>query len=252
MDSPAPIRGLIERGLDRSTPVPLYFQIAKALESAIEGGEIPPGALLGNEVDLARSLGLSRPTLRRAMEYLADQGYIVRRRGVGTRVVQPKVRRPLELTSLFEDLSRTERKPRTEVLSLEVIGAPAPVARALGIPEQTPVTHLVRLRWAGPLPIAVLTNHVPAALVELTEAALTESGLYQLLRRAGAAPHSARQTIGARTATAREARQLDEPRGAALLTMERTAYDDHGAGIEFGTHIYAASRYSFELSLMSH
>lgn len=252
MGSNVPIRDVIERELDRSVPIPLYFQVAKALESAIESGEVAEGTLLGNEMDIAESLGLSRPTMRKAMEYLVDKGLIVRRRGIGTRVVQPKVRRPLELTSLFEDLSRTERKPKTEVLSLAVIEAPTSVAKALGVGEETRVTHLVRLRSAGELPIALMTNYIPASLVELNEHELVESGLYQLLRKAGVIPHSANQVIGARTATAKEARQLNEHRGAALLTMERTAYDDHGVAVEFGTHLYAASRYSFELSLMAH
>jgi DNA-binding GntR family transcriptional regulator len=208
--------------------------------------------LLPNEVELAHALNLSRPTMRRAMQYLVEQGFVVRRRGIGTRVVQPKVRRPLELTSLFEDLNRTDRKPRTDVLSLDVIEAPPEVAKALGTALATKVYKLVRLRWAGDLQIAVMTNYIPTALVELTAEDLERSGLYQLLRKAGVTLHSANQTIGARTATAREAALLGESRGAALLTMERTAYDDHGAAVEFGTHVYAASRYSFELSMMAH
>lgn len=58
--------------------------------------------------------------------------------------------------------------------------------------------------------------------------------------------------VGARTATAREPKLLSESRSAALLTMERTAYNDHGAAVEFGSHIYAASRYNFELGLLAH
>jgi len=63
--------------------------------------------------------------------------------------------------------------------------------------------------------------------------------------------HSATQVVGARSATAAEARVLEEPRGAALLTMQRVTYDDHGDVVEFGTHIYAASRYSFETHMLA-
>jgi GntR family transcriptional regulator len=249
---PPQVRGLVEPRIDRTSPVPLYFQVAKALEAAIESGDLAAGTLLANELDLARSLGLSRPTIRRAMQYLVDEGFVVRRRGVGTRVVQPKVRRPLELTSLYDDLSRTDRKPRTEVLSLDVVPAHGHVAKVLGLAEDAPATVVVRLRWAGETPIAVMTNYVPAELVELTRASLETQGLYQLLRQAGITLHSANQVIGARTATAQEAKRLGERRGAALLTMERIAYDDQGSAVEYGTHIYAASRYSFELSMMAH
>jgi DNA-binding GntR family transcriptional regulator len=63
--------------------------------------------------------------------------------------------------------------------------------------------------------------------------------------------HTASQSVGARNATAAESRLLDERRNAALLTMERTTYDDQGTPVEFGSHIYAASRYTFELDLLA-
>ncbi len=102
-------------GVDRSSPIPLYFQVSGFIEQAIESGQIPNGSLFANEIQLAEQLGLSRPTVRRAMQDLVDKGLIVRRRGIGTRVVQPKVRRPLELSSLFDDLagSGQKRQPRS-------------------------------------------------------------------------------------------------------------------------------------------
>jgi len=65
--------------LDRTSPVPLYFQVAQHLEQAIDQGELPPGSLLLNEVDFAEALSLSRPTMRRAIQSLADKGLVVRR-----------------------------------------------------------------------------------------------------------------------------------------------------------------------------
>ncbi|MFD7512815.1 GntR family transcriptional regulator, partial [Streptomyces sp. NPDC059853] len=90
--------------IDRGSPVPLYFQLSQQLEAAIEHGELLPGTLLGNEIDLAGRLGLSRPTVRQAIQVLVDKGLLVRRRGVGTQVVHSRVRRPLELSSLYDDL----------------------------------------------------------------------------------------------------------------------------------------------------
>ena len=237
--------------IDRSSPVPLYFQVAQHLESAIISGQIPPGTRLHNEIQLADELGLSRPTMRRAMQHLVDQGLIVRRRGIGTRVVQPKVRRQLELTSLYEDLMSAGQEPATELLSLELNDADGDVATRLGLEPSAPVVRLDRLRFANGRPIARMTNYLPSRFADLDPAALDRHGLYQLLRARGVVLHSATQTIGARTATAAEARQLEEPRGAALLTMQRTAYDDHGAAVEFGSHLYAASRYSFEIDLLT-
>src|ERR1700712_470715 len=179
MNGPVPaIYGVPRLVVDRTSPVPLYFQVAQHLESAIQSGELPTGTLLQNEVDLAESLGLSRPTMRRAMQHLVDKGLVVRRRGIGTRVVQPKLRRPLELTSLYDDLNRAGRKPTTEVLSFQAIEATDEVAERLQAPEGPPALELVRLRRADGEPIAKLTNYLPERVATFTEDDLNENGLY--------------------------------------------------------------------------
>lgn len=235
---------------DRGSPVPLYFQVAVHLEQAIVGGAIPPGTLFENEVSLAGDMGLSRPTMRRAMQYLVDKGLIVRRRGVGTRVVHTKVRRPLELTSLFDDLAATGQTPSTAVLGFDRIDADTDLAGALHLAENAPIVRIERLRSARDVPIARLTNYLPAELVTFEVAALESTGLYELLRRGGVRLHSATQTIGARIARGGEARLLGEARGAALLTMTRTSYDDRSRVVEYATHLYAASRHSFDVHLL--
>lgn len=237
--------------LERNSPVPIYYQVARQLEQSIEAGELTPGMRLANEMDLSHDLKLSRPTVRKAMEYLVDKGLVVRQRGVGTRVVSPKVRRSLELTSLFDDLEAGGQRPTTRVLSNTIEDAPAEVAEALAIPMGSQVLTIVRLRSALDQPIARMTNYLPADRLAVTTDALEEHGLYQLLRLAGVQLHSATQVIGARNANAAEAQLLGGRKGAALLMMQRTAYDNHGVGVEYGSHIYAAARYSFQMSLLS-
>lgn len=237
--------------IDRQSPVPLYFQVSEHLERAITSGDLPPGTLLLNEVDLAEALNLSRPTMRRAIQTLVDKGLVVRRRGIGTRVVQPKMLRPLELTSLHDDLARSGQEPSTTVLSFEPMAADAAIAEKLGVAEGDEVYELIRLRSANGRPISLMTNYLPSAVVSFGADDLRQRGLYALIRARGTTLHSAHQVIGARTATAAEAKKLDEPRGAALLTMERVTFDDHGLAVEYGTHVYASSRYSFEVSLLT-
>lgn len=238
--------------IDRSSPVPLYFQVAQQLQQLIESGTLAPGTRLENEIALADKFGLSRPTMRQAMQHLVDKGLLARKRGVGTEVVNNRVRRQVELTSLFEDLKRDDRRPRTEVLSMQTVPAAGTVADALAIEPGTPTVALRRLRYANDEPIAVMHNHLPADLLTLTEDELTQYGLYELLKRAGVSLRTARQNIGARRATAAEARLLDEGRSGTLLTMERTVLGDAGRPVEFGSHLYRASRYSFEMTLTAH
>jgi DNA-binding GntR family transcriptional regulator len=240
-----------EVALDRSSPVPLYFQVASRLQQLIESGEMPVGGRLENEVELAERLGVSRPTTRRAIQYLVERGMLVRKRGVGTQIVHPKVRRPVELTSLYDDLAKSGQKPHTELKAFEIKPAPDHVADALGLPEGVEIAWFERLRHAGGEPLAIMHNAVPVDVLALRREDLEERGLYEILRAAGHIPRMANQIVGARAATAAEARILGDARGAPLLTMTRTAWDAGGRAVEYGSHVYRASRYSFELTLTS-
>ena len=235
--------------LDRSSPVPLYYQLAQAIEAAIEDGDLAPGDRFENELALAKRLTLSRPTTRRAIQELVDKGLLVRKRGVGTQVVQSPMHRRVELTSLFDDLSRAGQQPSTQLLDYSVGPADDEVARELGMGEGREVAAIRRLRRANGEPLAVMTNYLPVEIAP-EPGELETSGLYQSLRARGVHIRLARQRIGARLATKAEARLLDEKPGAPLLTMKRTAFDDSGRVVETGTHCYRASRYYFDTTLV--
>lgn len=236
--------------LDRSGPVPLYYQVSNRLERAIREELLPAGSRLENEVALGQRLGLSRPTIRRAIQELVDKGLLVRRRGIGTQVVHGKVTRNVELTSLFEDLERTGQKPNTQVLVSETTAADAAMAETLGVEIGSPTLHISRLRMADGVPLALLDNVLPAEFVDLDVDALAAHGLYQLLRARGVTMRVAKQRIGARGATAQESDLLDITRNGAVLTMARTAFDNSGRAIEFGQHCYRPDLYSFEVTLV--
>jgi DNA-binding GntR family transcriptional regulator len=106
------------------------------------------------------------------------------------------------------------------------------------------------LRYTEDDPIALMTNYLPPALVQVDAESLAEHGLYELMRGCGIHIHLAEQSIGARTATADEGRLLGERKGAALLTMTRLAFDLTGQPVEYGSHVYRASRYAFSLTLV--
>jgi DNA-binding GntR family transcriptional regulator len=111
------------------------------------------------------------------------------------------------------------------------------------------VLALERVRYADDEPIALLHNFLPAALVHLSSEMLAQHGLYELLRASGIRLATATQRMGAKNASAAEARALDETRGAALLTMQRIAHDGQGRPVEFGQHVYRATRYAFNTAL---
>lgn len=237
--------------LDRTGPVPLYYQVSSRLEQAIRSGRIPTGARLENEISIGEKLGLSRPTVRRAIQELVDKGLLVRRRGIGTQVVQGQVSRPVELTSLYEDLQRTHHEPSTQVLSHEVIPADETIAEKLSVPLGSDVLRIRRLRGTDGSPVAILENYLPLEYTDLTEEDLSSRGLYQLLRARGVTIRIANQSISARRAHADEADLLDTARGGPLLTMERIAFDDSGKAVEYGHHCYRPDLYRFETTLVA-
>jgi DNA-binding GntR family transcriptional regulator len=241
-----------ELPLDRSSPIPLYFQIAEALKRSIEDGTLRPGDRLDNELDLTERLGVSRPTVRQAVQRLVEQGLVVRKRGLGTVVQAPRILRSVALTSLYDDLQASHRHPETMVLSMMATEADGEVAAALSLQPGALVLSLERVRLADGTPLALMRNFLPPGLLDgEPEDILQKTGLYDVLRRRGVHLHAGEQVIGARQATAREAKLLQAPRGATVLTMIRTTSDAAGKPVEHGSHVYLAERYSFQMSLLS-
>jgi DNA-binding GntR family transcriptional regulator len=224
--------------------------VARQIEAAIERGDLRPGQRLDNEVDLSVRFGLSRPTMRKAIEELVAKGLLVRKRGVGTQVVHGQLKRSVELSSLYDDLAKSEQQPSTRVVSLCTEPAPDDVAEALGLSPGTAVVAIERLRFARDEPLAIMHNWLPADLGELNARTLSERGLYEVLRSFGVHLRIANQRIGATVASASDAKLLGVRKGAALLTMQRTAYDDTGRPIELGRHVYRADAYTFEITLV--
>ena len=225
--------------LDRTGPVPLYFQVSSRLEAAIRSGDIPPGARLENEIAIGQRLGLSRPTIRRAIQELVDKGLLVRRRGIGTQVVQGQVTRQVELTSLYEDLQNSQ--PRADApwySSHEMIPATDEVATAPGRPcrvrrgyvrRRQRSTDGVAGRRARELPARRVRGHHDRA------AAGTRASTRSCARGASRFASPSR-SIGARRAHGDESELLDIDKDGPVLTMERTAFDSSGRAIEYGLH----------------
>ena len=173
--------------IDRTSGTPLYSQIAQALAALILDGALEPGTRLEDEVSMARRLEVSRPTARQALQRLVDRGLISRRRGAGTVVTSPHVRRPMELSSLFSDLTRNGHEVSTTIIEYSMHPADEEEAERLGVEPGAGVTRIRRLRRADGEPIALMDNLLPAAISPSYED-LEREGLYNLLRARGVVP----------------------------------------------------------------
>ena len=167
-------------------------------------------------------------------------------------MVHGQVTRPVELTSLFDDLTTHHQTPTTVVLANEIVAASDEVSVMLATTAGSRVLHLRRLRYAHGEPLAIMENFLPEDLIGIGNMDLAARGLYQLMRAKGVNIRVAKQRIGARTGTPEECTLLGEKRGSPVLTMERAAHDDSGRPVEWGRHCYRASQYSFEVTLVDH
>ncbi len=247
---PRVLPGDLFMDLDRAGPVPLYFQVANRIESAIRSDQLPPGSRLEGEIALGERLGLSRPTIRRAIQELVNKGLLVRRRGVGTQVVPRPLSRKVELTSLYDDLAGGSRRPATTVLLHEVLVPQGEICERLGIAAPMEALHVRRLRFSGGLPLAVMENYLAPQFVDLGADELEAHGLYQLLRARGTSISVAHQRMGAREATPEESHLLGIRKHGPVLTMDRTAYNASGLAVEYGHHCYRPDLYEFEITLV--
>ena len=144
--------------LDRSSPIPLYFQICEPIAELINSGALPADTRLEDELSMAARLHVSRPTARQALQRLVDRGLLTRRRGVGTIVSPRQVHRPMELTSLMKDLVEAGHQVHTTIQRYEARPATETEADILKVAKDTLVVHIERTRFANSEPIAVLTS----------------------------------------------------------------------------------------------
>ncbi|HQZ00033.1 MAG TPA: GntR family transcriptional regulator [Propionicimonas sp.] len=239
----------IQVSIDRNSPVPLYHQLAEQLAAAIDTGVLKPGDAFENELSIADRLDLSRPTVRRAIVELVTRGLLVRRRGIGTTVANEVIHRRNELTSLFDDLKRNGRKPLTEVLEFNTDFVDQRASQILGLPVETPLVYLERLRSVEEGPMSILRNWLPPMWADIDMEVLSSQGLYNAMKARGVVPAVAHQTIGARPAEPSERKLLQLDKTDPVLTMSRKAYDSAGNPVEFGDHCYRYDRYLFDITV---
>src|SRR5689334_13755933 len=152
--------------LDKDLAVPLYHQLQSLLKAEIESRKWKADEQLPNETKLAERFGVSKITVRQALQKLAEMGYIRREHGRGTFVARRKFDEgPQELTSFTEEMRRHDLPATSRILSQSVIEADDRVADALQVSAHSPIFVLKRVRLAGGEPMSVQTAHIPADFV---------------------------------------------------------------------------------------
>jgi GntR family transcriptional regulator len=241
----------IAGALDKDLPAPLYHQLQAVLKAEIESRKWRADEQLPNETRIAERFGVSKITVRQALQNLAEQGYIRREHGRGTFVARRKFDEgPRELTSFTEEMRRHDLAAASRVLAQFVVEADALVSDALLLPIGAPVFVLKRVRLAGGEPMSVQTAHIPAALVPGLEIA-AEMSLYEVLQsRYHLYAARARETYYAAAATMPAAELLGIPAGAPGFSVERVSLLPNARPVEFVQSTVRGDRYTIVLDLV--
>ena len=230
----------------------LYESIREDLLSKIKDGTYPEGQTIPSELELAEIYGVSRPTVRQALQLLADDGYLEKRRRRGTIVTSPKISQSFTMTiTSFEDAMRLAgHMPRTNVLVFRCEDAGEDVASPLEISTDDPVYRLVRLRYADDIPNVFVESYVPRDLYPgLEEFDFNETSLYDAMGRCGSPVMSARRRLEAIRADGPSAALLDVDPGDPLLLFHTVARNAEGVPAEYSIASYRGASNSFEIDV---
>ena len=221
-------------------------RVLDLVESLVVGQPIP------GERQLASDLGVSRLTLRAALDDLVRDGYLDRRHGSGTYVTEPKIAQPLTLTSFSDDMRRRGMEPGSRTLELIATTAGARLAHRLGVSPETRLIRVKRLRLADSIPMAMEILHVPEVLVPgLTRADFEDHSFYELLRdRYGITIASGTQSIEPTVTSEEESEVLGVPLHTPAFLFERTTVSESGRIVEFVRSIYRGDRYRLVADLV--
>lgn len=231
--------------------IPLYRQVADTLRAEIEA-HTSAGAAIASEAELERRFGVSRITVRRAVDELVHQGLLVRRQGSGTFVVRPKVSEELGVLHGWTDGMRAQGlEPRTVDAEMLQVVPPAWVADALGLAEAMPrtVLRIQRLRYADGEPLCLMVDYLRLEYVPgLAEQGLHGESLYETLEtRYGLELARAEDTVTARGASVLEARLLGVAPGEPVLFVTRVTYLSGGEPVGAATVVSRADRYEYRV-----
>jgi GntR family transcriptional regulator len=229
---------------------PLYLQLQRRIADAMARGVLPPGASLPAERDIAAMTGLSRVTVRKAIEALVAQGALQQKRGSGT-YVAPKVERLEQalslLTSFTEDMARRGKSVESFWIGRSVQAPTPEEVMALGLGAGDRVARLERVRRSDGIPLAIERASLPTTI--LPDPETVGPSLYAHLEQQGLRPVRAVQRISAANLGARDAELLGVTPGAAGLRIERIGYLANGRVVEFTRSLYRGDAYDFAVEL---
>ena len=238
---------LISHLEDSDDVKPLYRKLSAAVAAALKSDVLPASSHLPSERKLSGKLGLSRVTVRRALDELQATGLLQRRQGARTSVARRLEKTLSALTGFSEELRARGLEPGQRWIARQTVSPTPAESMALGTSPSDQIIRLVRVRTADGLPIAIERAAVPKLLLPTSD--LVKHSLYAALAASGAAPVRGIQRIRAGTMSKADAELLETEPGSPMLVVERRCFLEDGRPVEFTESRYNGEHYDFSTEL---
>lgn len=241
--------------LNRDIPVPLYYQLKKILMEHIQKNKFKPGDAIPTEAELCRIFSISRPTVRQTINELVREGYLIKVKGKGTFVTQPKINQEYthRIISFNDEMIQKGLIPKTKVLVQRYMSADAKIAEKLNLHIGEEIFHLKRLRYANEEPIVFLDSYIPLRLCPgIIDVDFVNNSLYSTLeKKYGMFVKRVVRSIEVDLAKEYEAKLLRIKEGAPIHYFETVAYNQDNVPIEYTISRYRGDRSKFIVELVN-
>ncbi len=226
------------------------FAIGDGLRNRIAAGELPAQSAIPSERELAQQWGVSRMTVRAAIDDLVGEGLLIRHQGRKTLVAGEKINRAAGFTSFSEEMRLRGWQPHSQVRQVTTLPADVAIAAQLNLPPGARVILIERLRFADDEPLAHEFVYLPhSRFPELAGMDLAQASLYDLLEQTyGVRPVYAEESVEAMLMPANEAELFGLKAGAPALLTRRVTRDEEDNLIEAATTLYRGDRYRMVLA----
>jgi len=233
--------------LDRNSIIPLYYQLKEVILEKIETGEWGPSQVVPSENELQKIFDVSRATVRRTIELLANEGFLEKKRGKGTFVKKPIIEENLPVFKSFtEEMKGRDAEKR--VITAQYIEPPPKIRKTIGLLTDELVFHLKRLMIVDQRPLGILNSYVPGRYKLSLDEDYSKS-LYEILEKMGIRLHEADQSIEASMSTNEEIQLLGLKASFHTLVIKRITYSVSGDPVEYVKGVYHGDRYRYNLKL---
>ncbi len=228
---------MLDEVLDKSTPIPLYFQLKEIIKDKIDSGKLKPGDILPSERELSQVYQISRPTIRQALKELVNEGLLYREKGKGTYVSKPKINYGFiqKLTTFYDDIKEKGYQQKTRVLEMDVVNARKSIAKKLQLAKNAKLIYISRVRYVADEPVVTVENFIPYELCpNLINEDLNDKSLYQLLtEKYNLVAYRAQVILEPLLASEYDSKLLKIEEGAPIHLMQNVTYDRENVIIDY-------------------